>query len=208
MMNHTKPTSLKIIYWVTNIIFWIISAISVLGVILSLGLIFELFPPIQLHVGIPVQMEVLEIGKLEVKNISADVQFVEMTGKVHIMDTPKEIGKIYGFFIIIILLLFYYMMMTFRTFINNVYKGMYFDRKNIMLLKRIAYGLIGVWIFTVSYAYFQYYYLVKNMTFESIKSMGEVQTFGNILSVALFVWVLSHIFQKGVELKNENELTI
>jgi len=46
---------------------------------------------------------------------------------------------------------------------GNVYEGKYFELKNISLLKRIAYALVGVWVFTAFYAYFQYFFLVNNL---------------------------------------------
>jgi len=42
----------------------------------------------------------------------------------------------------------------------------------------------------------------------SIIITSNVQTYPSILLGALFIWVLSHIFQKGVELKYDIELTI
>lgn len=208
MEANKNPLSIKVIYWVTNIIFWLFTVVSVLAVAVAIALMFNLFGNTQLHTGIPVAVDILEQGKLEINNTITNVKFVEMYGKLHFIDTPASLGRIYSIFIFIILGLFFFILLTFRRFINNVYKGIYFEINNIALLKRISYTLIGVWTFTVFYAYFQYYYIVKHLEFSSVKISGDIQTYPVILLFALFIWVLSHIFMKGCKLQEENNFTI
>ena len=206
-----RPTSIKIIYWITNITFWMFVVVAILGTALVTALMFDVFSgDLQLHVGIPVGINILETGILDLDLSSKyiDVQFTDMYGKIHFMDTPPDLGRIYGGYMLIILGIFLYIFLTFRKFINNVYKGKYFDIDNIYHLKKISYTLVGVWVFTAFYANFQYYYIAKNMQFNSIEITSDIQTYPTILLGALFIWVLSHIFQKGVELKHDNELTI
>lgn len=205
-----KPLSIKVIYWITNITFWINVAITVLAFFLvGALLIFEL-EDLQLHVGIPANVNIIEKGTLDLNFLSSlvNVELVEMTGKIHFINTPPEIGRVYALFIFSIVLLFLYIFLTFRRFIGNVYNGIYFDLKNISLLKRISYTLVFIWVFTVFYGYFQYFFLVINLNFETIEFTSDIQTYPSILLMALFIWVLSHIFMKGCELKNENELTV
>jgi len=205
-----KPLSIKVIYWITNITFWIYVAVTVLALFLvGALLIFEL-DELQLHVGLPVMVNVIEKGTLDLNMMSSlvNVELVEMTGKVHFINTPPEVGRIYALFIFSIVILFLYIFLTFKRFISNVYNGIYFDMKNISLLKRISYALVIIWIFTAFYAYFQYFFLVINMNFDTVEFTGDVQTYPIILLVALFIWVLSHIFMKGCELQDENKLTV
>ncbi len=205
-----KPLSIKVIYWITNITFWIYVAITILALFLvGALLIFEL-DELQLHVGLPVMVNVIEKGTLDLNMMSSlvNVELVEMTGKVHFINTPPEVGRIYALFIFSIVILFLYIFLTFKRFIGNVYNGVYFDMKNISLLKRISYALVIIWIFTAFYAYFQYFFLVINMNFDTVEFTGDVQTYPIVLLVALFIWVLSHIFIKGCELQDENKLTV
>ncbi len=205
-----KPLSIKVIYWITNITFWIYVAITILALFLvGALLIFEL-DELQLHVGLPVMVNVIEKGTLDLNMMSSlvNVELVEMTGKVHFINTPPEVGRIYALFIFSIVILFLYIFLTFKRFIGNVYNGVYFDMKNISLLKRISYALIIIWVFTAFYAYFQYFFLVINMNFDTVEFTGDVQTYPIVLLVALFIWVLSHIFVKGCELQDENKLTV
>jgi len=205
-----NPLSIKVIYWITIITFWIYVAITVLALFLVGALMLFELDDLQLHVGMPINVNILETGTLDLNILSSltSVELVEMTGKLHFINTPPEIGRIYAIFIFSVVLLFLYIFLIFKRFIGNVYKGIYFDLKNISLLKRISYALVFIWIFTVFYGYFQYFFLAINMSFETIEFTSDVNTYPSILLVALFIWVLSHIFMKGCVLQDENELTV
>ncbi len=205
-----KHLSIKVIYWVTNISFWIFVALSILALILVAVLLLFDLENLQLHVGLPVMVNIIEKGTLDLNIVSTlvNVELVEMTGEVHFINTPPEIGRVYSLFIFSIVILFLYILLIFKRFVGNVYDGIYFDMKNISLLKRISYALVLVWIFTAFYGYFQYFFLVINMNFDTIEFTSDVQTYPLTLLVALFIWVLSHIFMKGCELQDESELTV
>jgi hypothetical protein len=47
-----------------------------------------------------------------------------------------------------------------------------------------------------------------NMNFNSIEITGNIQTYPAVILVALFIWVLSHIFMRGCTLQDENNYTI
>ncbi len=205
---NTKPTSVKVIYWMTNILFWLYSIASIFAMFFAVALIIGLLDKIKLHVGMPMAMDLKEVGQLVYNGQIIDVELVEMYGKIHIVDAPKEVNRIFGVFMLMALSMGLYIFMTFKEFITNVYRGAYFDRSNILLLKRIAYALLASWIFAVFYAAFQSFYFLKQLSFEGAIASGDYQTFNGVLVVALLLWVLSHIFQKGVELEKENELTI
>jgi hypothetical protein len=206
-----KPLSIKIIYWTTSIAFWIFVVVAILGTALVSALMLNVFEgDLQLHVGLPVGINIVETGILDLDLSSKyiDVQFTEMVGKIQFKDTPADLGRIYGGFMLIILGIFLYIFIIFRRFITNVYNGVYFDLDNIALLKRISYALVLVWGFTVFYSYFQYFYIAQNLQFNSIVITNDVQTYSEILVGALFIWVLSHIFMKGCELQDEHNYTV
>ncbi|NPD46809.1 MULTISPECIES: DUF2975 domain-containing protein [unclassified Lentimicrobium] len=203
-----KPTSVKIIYWMTNILFWIYAAASLFAIFFAGGIILGLLNKTQLHVGMPIAMDLNEMGLMHYNGESVNVELVEMYGKLHFVDATSKVTRVFGYFMLVALSLGLYIFMTFKTFITNVYHGDYFDRGNILLLKRISYALIAMWLFAIFYAAFQKFYMLKHITFETVSVSGDYQTFNGVLVVALILWVLSHIFQKGVELERENELTI
>lgn len=210
MQTSKKPLSIKVIYWITNITYWIYVVVSIFALILIGVLMYGGLNDLQLHVGIPIAVDLLEKGTLDL-NLSStliNVEFTEMYGKIHFIDTPAFIGRIFSAFMLVIVVILFYIFFTFRKFINNVYDGIYFDFDNIALLKRISYAMVVTWVFTAIYAYFQYFFIVINLNFNSIEFTANVQTYPTILLAALFIWVLSHIFMKGCELQDETNYTI
>ncbi len=210
METTRKPRSISLIYWFVKVTFWIYVTASVIAMFLVVAILLFGMEDLQLHVGTPVKINVVEQGTLDV-NLSeklAEVKLVGLTGDVHFVNTPIEIGRIYAVFIFIIVLLFLYIFIIIKRFITNVYNGIYFDFNNISLLKRISYALIIIWLFLVFFGFFQYYFLIINMNFETVEFTANVQTYPVILLFALFIWVLSHIFMKGCELQEENKLTV
>ena len=103
-----------------------------------------------------------------------------------------------------IIFLFY----TFRKFIKNVKQGFVFTFDNIHLLKKLSYGIAGFWLFAIAYMQIMYYYVARKIAIENVEVTSEFSNFSGILFLAIFIWVLAHIFETGLKLKEENELTI
>ena len=208
-MNTQQATfSIKLIYWLTNIFFWLFNLMGILVFVLVIGMAFGLFSNLQLRVGAPIAIDVLEKGTINLNNTIINAEFSEMYGKIFFIDTPVFIGRLYSIFLFIILGLGIFISFTFKKFIKNIYNGLFFDVKNISLLKRISYAIIIGWFFSFFFSYFQYFYIMKNINFETVKLNGDIQTYPLVLFVALFLWVLSHIFIKGAKLQEENNFTI
>jgi DUF2975 family protein len=205
-----KPRSIKLIYWFTTITFWMYVVTTILAMFLVAAILFFELETLQLNVGIPVKINVVEQGTLDL-NITdkfIDVNLVDLTGNLQFVRTPIDVGRVYAVFIFAIALLILYIFVIVKRFVSNVYNGIYFDIKNISLLKRISYAIAVVWIFVVFFGFFQYYFLVINLNFETVEFTSDIQTYPLLILFALFIWVLSHIFVKGCELKVENELTV
>ena len=133
METYKNPTSIKVIYWMTQVIFWVFAAMSTLLFGLAIAFMLEVFDETQLHVGVPIGINIIEKGSVIIDQTLINVEFKEMYGKIHFIDAPAFIGKTYSFFILIITSIFLYIFMTFRRFITNVYRGQYFERSNIFL---------------------------------------------------------------------------
>lgn len=204
-----KPLSIVIIYWITQIIFGLFVMIFFGAIGFNIALQSEwLGDDLQLHVGVPIEFNYTEIGMLNVEHFSQEVEFVEAKGKLHFINTNKLIAKWFGVAMLCIVIIFFYILLMFKNFIVNVYKGIIFERYNIRMLKKMAYGLAGVWLFTIIYSRLFYYIIAKQIEFEHLEVTGNFNSFGGILLAALFLWVLSHIFMTGVKLREEQELTV
>ncbi len=208
-MNEKAPLSIRIIYWFTNIIFGLLILIFIASIVFNILLYTSFFgDDMQLHTRLPVKVDFIEIGNLRVQDQDIKVELVDATTQIHFINTPAFITKKVGIIIMVVILFTGFLTWTFQRFIKNVKNGEIFTVNNISLLKRLAYGIAGFWLFTVVYMQISYHVMAKYLEFENVRITNEVQSYSGILFVALFIWVLAHIFITGVKLKQENDLTI
>lgn len=209
METKQDSLSLKIIYWVTQISFWLFVVAGLIMIGIAFGLIFNLFSnDLNLHVGLPVAFDLTETGKLQLLNKSIPVTFEEAYGKIGFSELPTMVGRIYGIFILLVIGIFFYIFQAFRRIILNVYKGLIFKIGNFKLLRNMAYGLLAFWAMIVVYSLLQHFMIAQHLTFESLSYAGSMEFHTEVVFVALILLVLSHIFMHGIKLKEDNELTI
>ena len=203
------PLSIRILYWLTNVVFWLMIIISIVVFVVNLVLLTDFFTEdMQLRVQMPVPIEVVEDGSVSLPNGDLTVRLEEAYGKLHLVDTPIFITRIVVRIIFVMVILGLYMNWRFKQFITNVKNGVVFERVNINNLKQIAYGLLALWITTLVYMEVVYQMFVKYIQFDSIIIGYERYEMNNTLIAALALWALAHILMKGVEMKKEQELTI
>lgn len=209
MKTKKSPLSIRVIYWFTSIILGLMTIIFFASIIFNAMLYTDFFGnDMQLHIQLPVKVDFLEIGNLHVNDQDIKVALVDATTQIHFINTPKFITKKGGIAIMIIILFGWYLTWTFREFIKNVKNNKTFTLDNIALLKRISYTLLGLWLATVIYMRLAYYYIAKRLEFDSLLITDEIPNYSGILFVALFIWVLAHIFSTGLKLQQEKDLTI
>lgn len=209
MNTDKKPLSIKIIYWLTQVVFWLFIAALILIVGLNVAIYSEVFgDSMQLHAAMPVEVSYTKKGTLEVFGVTQQVEFVEAFGKIHFIDTNPDFAKVFSSAALIVVIIGLYIFTMFRRFIGNVYRGFIFEEYNIQMLKKMSYGLVVLWLFDVIYKPIFYYLIVKNIEFEDLTFTENFDTNAIILLIALMLWVLSHIFMYGVKLRKEQELTV
>jgi len=204
-----RPLSIKIIYWLTQITFWLVVLVLVGALAMNVAIQAEwLGDNMQLHTVLPVQVNYTEKGTLNIDQTIQEVEFVEAIGKLHFINTSEDIAKWFGVFLIVAIIFLLYIFLMFKNFVSNVYRGIVFERYNIRMLQKISYGLVGMWLFLNIYSWLFYYFIAKRIEFEYLEITGEVDSYGGILLAALLLWVLSYIFMRGVKLREEQELTV
>ncbi len=209
MKKVKQPLSIRIIYWFTQITFWLYVLVFVAAIAFNIALQAEVLgDSLQIHVGLPVNVNYTEAGLLKIGNISQEVEFVEAIGKLHLLHTNPKLAKWFGAAIMCVLIIFMYIFIMFRRFIGNVHRGFVFERFNIRMLKNIAYGLVVLWFFSIIYSALFYYFIAKELVFEHLEISSKYDSFGILLVIALFLWMLSHIFMNGVRLQEDQKLTV
>ena len=209
MNKNKKPLSIRIIYRVTEVVFWLFLLVLVLSVGLNIAFFSEAFgDKMQLHIALPVKVNYTEKGTMDVFGQLQEIEFVEGLGKIHLIDTNPDMAKVFGVAMLMVVIITMYIFVNFWRFIGNVYRGYIFEPFNIRMLKNMAYGLVAFWAFDLIYKAVFYYLFVRNMKFEHLEITGEFSSNWVLLLVALFLWMLSHIFLMGVKLQKEQELTV
>ena len=203
------PLSIRIIYWFSNIVLGLLTLVFLATVVFNILLYTDFFGnDMQLHTDLPVKVDFLETGNLNLNGQDIKVELVEASTRIHFFNTPNFIAKKVGFALLFVILFAIGLTWLFRTFIKNVKEGEPFTVKNITLLQKLAYTLVGFWLFAVIYMRIFYYYIAKNLEFEHIRISDDFPNYKGILFAALFIWVLAHIFITGVKLQEEQDLTI
>lgn len=209
MEEKKSPLSIRIIYWFTNIasVLYLFTSATVL-VLVTLLLFDVIGDDIQLHTNLPVKVDFMNEGLLQLKGGDTRIHMVDALGSIHFIDTPKAITRIILPVLFLVIPIFGYLLWVFRKFIVNVKNNVIFDVKNIAYLKRFGFGLMGLWLTSVIYARVFYYTIAKQLTIENAEITSELPEYAGILLVGLFIWMISHIFKVGLDLQQEKELTI
>ena len=209
MEKFKAPLSFRIIHIVNEIIFWLFSALSVVAVIFAiLVLTGVISDDLQLRVGLPVSFTPKEIGYLTVNSTPVSVQLVEAHGSIHLIDTPGYLAKPFMAPLLFVVAALFFMLYTFRRFIRNMKNGLIFETGNIKLLRLLSFSVIGFWFFWNLYEWLVGLWFSNRLEFGTVELVGEMPDHGILLLGALVLWVLSHIFMKGMELQEEQKLTI
>lgn len=208
--KHT-PTSINLLYWLSNfslvmlsIVFFVVIVISIL-VFTGTGNFDTGF---SFSVPFPGKVDYISSGNLISNNQDIKVELVDASAKLKILNPTAIINKFAVFIMLGVLLFSGLLIVIFRKFIKNVKAGLVFTVENINLLKYLSYGLIVVWAFQSIFIPVFYLYISDKFKFEDTTFTIELFQYSSTLVIALVIWVLAHIFLKGVRLQQEKDLTI
>ena len=201
--------SINLIDGIARFIFWffaVVSAVFLLFVLVNLlG-----FTPQGLDVGVelPTNFRVNEVGTFTFSDTQTAIEIKEASGVIIFKSMPRFLSVAISIGVLPLLFALLFILWLFKGFTRNVKLGNVFDLSNIKHFKRIAYIITATWVYlqVVSTVYNQV--LVPNFTFSNVQFSYAHGSNGGMLLFALFVWVLSHIFETGAQINSENELTI
>lgn len=209
MENRKTPLSFNIIYWLMNIITGLFVVVMLAVIAANILLYTDFFGnDLQLHVQLPGQVNFLETGILPMAGNDIKVELVEATARIHFFNTPVFIARKFGLVLLAVMIIGLIILWTFRQFVANVRKGDIFSIDNIYRLQRISYALVAFWFLMIIYPRISYYFISARLQFENVEILSEFDNYPGILLAALFIWVLSHIFIRGVKLQEEQDLTV
>ncbi len=204
------PLSIRVIYIITSIVYYLSAVVCLFAVIFSLTVVTGLFDlkEIQFSVEMPVEVNFNEVGNAYINGQELEIEIVEARGKVNFIDAPLFIIKRLVSPLLVLAPFLFWLVFLFHRFIRNVSEGRIFEKINFELLRKLGWSLFGFWFFLVVYMQIFKYTIVQSFTFELVEIVDTSRWFTGVLIGALFTLVLSHIFLKGMQLEEENELTI
>ncbi len=204
-----SPLSIRILYWLTNIVFWLMVLIAAVVFVANLVFLTDVDDVnFQLRIQMPVSFELVEEGIVSLSSVEHTVKIEKALGNVYLVETPFFLTKIMARAIFIVLLLGLFMMWRFKQLVTNLKNGLFFINANVLNIKQIAYGLLALWIITKVYMELMYHFFVKNLEFETIIIGSERLDNNYMVQLALLLWVMAHVFGKGIELRDYKDLTI
>lgn len=209
-MNNSKtPLSINIIYWLTQFIFGLLLFICGAAIVFNVMLFTDFFGnDLQLHTRFPVKVNILETGSLFLNGKNINVELVDGITQIHFINTPLFLARWIGTALMLACFVILYITFSFRKFIINVKKRIIFVEDNIQHLKNMAYGILGLWFMTIVYMRIMFQVIGSKVEFEQVEITEDYPIFAGLLMVALFIWILSHIFMMGVKLQDEQNLTV
>lgn len=209
-MNSPKtPFSIKLIYWLTNFSFWILTAL--VGIILVSNVIeltIGLNHEFAMIISMPIPIEVNEVGSFRLQNQDYNVQIIDAYGKLKFIDSPASVTIWTIRVLLLVAIIGWFILWRFKQFTYNIRYGKIFEIDNIQKLKHAAYGLVGLYLISRVYMGIMANKISKGLEVSSVTLGSKLYDTDAIFYIALILWALAHVFMKGIEMKEEQELTI
>lgn len=209
MAPANNPVSIRILYFLTQFVFWLY---AVVGGLLIVGGIFFMagFRPdnIDYTLTSPWKFDLLEQGEVTGSFGTASVRIIDASGKLQFSEVSGVIPAYLALGVIAMILIIFRILWDTRKFMIRINRGVFFDFHNIQCLKRIAYGLSGLWILVLFTRVLLWWHLADSLTFETLRFHSAIQPDFGLLLAALFLWLISHIFAEGLRLREDSELTV
>lgn len=202
------PLSIRIIYIFSKILHSLTALFCLLTIIVSIFLFSgSWLDKLDMSIVVPIKSNSEEVGKASFYGQEMDVTFADAKGKINFMDVPKLVARFFAVQFVLLSLITFFLVHLFFRFIKNVYRGVIFEIDNFRILRNLGISLLG----------FYFYILITTQLWKQGFSSNHVfsdiyLSFGSgtmpILIGALFVLMLSQIFLRGLELQEENKLTV
>lgn len=214
MQNYKPPVSIKIINVLTDILVGLLFFVTILLSGIWVFVIFQKdsskFEEVQLSISVPYEVEFSEAGTLSKSGNTIPVSLTSGKVKLQFEETPRKIILDSLSSILIILVCFGYVFWNFRKFIRKVNLGKFFHALNSRYFRNMAIGLLAMWVLTIAYNIYFTFSIGRYLEFERInfENVEYDSDSSYLLLIALFLWVLSHIFAKGFELQEDSSITV
>ena len=203
-----NPLSIKLLYLLTRIFYWLLFV--VIGIVIFAGSIMITLDPQQMELGFFTNLSLTQ----EVTFFESDPGFpveVELSADVieipvKYLDTPTKCFLLFMALLWLVCLLF--ILRYVKQFLKKVTLGQTFQSESIKLLKSAGISFIVLESIELLSATFGHFYVKNKFDLGDLSYEFSWEILSSNLIMALTLWSLAHIFLKGKELEEEQKLTV
>ncbi|MEQ9064053.1 MAG: DUF2975 domain-containing protein [Vicingaceae bacterium] len=200
--------SINILYWISNIAIGLFALLLIIILIMNAAIIAD--------VGIDNKVFTMELpvevggdkGTYTSNEKVHSVILTEAVGKVGIENAPKSMLYLGLTALLAFMLIGLRFSWIFRKFMINVRLGEIFILQNMKHLRQMSYLIVLYWLLRLTYHKIIFHLYVGRIAFEHVKFNNDFDYQFTMLIPALFLFVLSHIFVKGITMDEELKLTV
>lgn len=207
-----NPKSFRLVYLLTKMSYWFLIAIT--GIVVFAGIIMLTLDPELMDLGFASDLfhteEVIYLNSES--GIPIEVEFY--AGSIDIPVKYMTRTAMASVLIMALAVLFCTILIArqFKVFMRKVLDGETFHDGTIKLLKKAAYLFVVLEVLEFIAGIVGHFYVAANFDLGNLEHVVEHRFEWPILStnllIALTLWVLAHIFQKGRALEEEQKLTV
>lgn len=209
MKKQNPHFSISLIDGLSRFFFWFLASVSAIFFIFVVINILGLTPDsVNVGIDLPTNFRVAETGTFTLGDHVSNVTIKEATGTIMFENAPRNFSIILSIGVLPVLGSLLYMLWLFKGFTSSVKLGNAFNPINIKRFKLIAYIIAGAWVYIQMAVTIYNHYVIPKLIFAGLDFTYTHGSFGGLLVFSLFIWVLSHILEKGAQIEEENQLTV
>lgn len=206
---------IKLLYWIVNFFFWafiLASGIMIWFNLYAWGIVERDLSEVMAVdlsevMAVALRDQATNLNAIWIDDKEIPVHVSKVIVNIHLSDLSKEFLKLFFFLTLVANALVIYVLFCIKAILWNVRQKRIFTLENADKLLFAGYGLAMVWML---HDVVLPYVVKSHFNIETPWTIGISSTFltNNLLITVMVFLVLAQIFKAGINLQNENELTI
>ncbi len=203
-----NPISFRLLYLLTKISYW--GLIVIIAIVVFAGIIMLTLDPQLMKLGFASNLSYIEdvVYLPAASGIPVEVEFSAGSIEVPVKHLDRPTMSYVLLLALMGLTCLTLIARYFKTFMRKVLDGHTFDSESILLIKKAAWGLAILEAIDLIAGISGHYYVQRNFDLGDFENQFSFSFPSTTLILALTLWVLAHIFQKGKELEDDQKLTV
>lgn len=199
------PLSISVIYWVVSAVYWVIIIVFILLMIQYMYVWDLIDYALMSNIKLPVDPKLIDLQSMVLNESVTPVKVNSVIAEVDYAHLDKYFLGIYNGGTLILVGILFFWWTNIRQFMSNVRRNVIFSAANVKYIKTAAYGMFVVWFISLLlHIYHSWYFdLLNPITIDFIDLF-----FDNYFVAGMAILALAYVFETGVKLQEEKNLTI